>query len=735
MKKSKMRSRARLAAPFFLIWAALSPRPAFSAPERTAAESYRLGAAQQAAEDWRGASRYFMDAVRSNPVYADAWFALAECSYQLGEQENALSYLDTAEKYMGKDSRILNLRGMISIARERFDEARSLFESVLRDYPNDIDARFGLAELELFDGRITGAEAQYQEALRRQGTNRKALLSLAVVSVQLGKHDAARRYIRQALDSYSGESEVHYLSAVVRAAEGDLDGAERSARIAVEIDGNDDKSYDLLARILYEKGAYEEAVDICDFRIGRDRNLGGAWYLKGCAQRAAGNSAQAIDTWSAGLSVAPQDEVMRAALELEVRRTLPVEDGRRADWAAWHVAAAREYGRRYDAPGASEEYRRALKVDPSNAEARAAFAEILRLNGFHELYFEQLKFLQDGAGGSAENTRNSADGGGQSGGRGAGASGRSGDGGADGRTAARVRLDDTVEAYDSLLQDTLAKKWGAEPFYLDKTRWHLGIYDAAASSPASLHAGIGRIAAEFAADSFSGIAVTAVSARASSVSDYGEAYQSARSSGEDYFILLTAEEGLRGIELSAVMYSGRTGTQAAQFSFYAAGNDRFSSVFRQFRSAVLEKLPVRGKILDRDGKDILVDIGKSERIADGAVFDVVRKGAVSTAGVGTGLVYKESDTLGTLRIDRTGEEISQGTLSHRGFYDRVRTGDEVVLVSLPETGEENAAAIPAPAADAGGNPAVRAEERPKIDAEEFGAVRRPPFIDLIRSIY
>lgn len=162
------------------------------AEDKTAVQLFDAGVEAQANENWYIASQSYMEAIQLNPVYGDAWFHLAQCSYQLGEFDLVLIQLDEAEKYSKDDNSINNLRGMSFIAMGNFSGARKIFEKILEKTPNDVDARFGLAELDLFDGKISGAEKQYTEALKRQSENRKALLSLAIVSAQLGKIENAK---------------------------------------------------------------------------------------------------------------------------------------------------------------------------------------------------------------------------------------------------------------------------------------------------------------------------------------------------------------------------------------------------------------------------------------------------------------------------------------------------------------------------------------------------------------
>ena len=363
---------------------------------------------------------------------------------------------------------------MILLALGRTDEARQIFNEVLKKYPNDIDAHFGLAEIELYDGKFSGAENQYAEALKRQNTNRKALLSLALVCAETKRYAQSEKYLRQAMQYYSGEPEVHYLAAIIYTMKGDYKSAEKHARIAVEIRGGYEQAYELLAQIVYLQHRYSEVIDLCDFIIKRNRNASAAWYLKGTAQAKLGNINEAVATWNTGLSVNPQDELMRMMLELVAKNELDFDDKRRSEWASYHLNVARQYDSRYDKAGSTYEYQRALMLDPSNAEARLAYADILELNGMHELYLSQLKFVKENS--DAKLPRS---------------------------------LNDTIEAYDSLLNNTLAKRWKVDAFYLDKIRWNIAVFYTENTSTFN-HADSDRLTALACGDVFSGIAITSV---------------------------------------------------------------------------------------------------------------------------------------------------------------------------------------------------------------------------------
>lgn len=672
--------------------------PLFAVDSKNVLKLYNEAVALQKDENWYTASQYFIEVVNSNPAFSDAWFRLADCSYHLGEFDLAFQYLESAEKYENNKPEIKNLKGMILLALGRTEEARQIFNEILKTIPNDIDAHFGLAEIELYDGKFSGAENQYAEALKRQNTNRKALLSLALVCAETKRYAQSEKYLRQAMQFYSGEPEVHYLAAIIYTMKGEYTNAEKHARIAVEIRGAYEEAYELLAQIVYLQHRYNEVIDLCDFIIKRNRNASAAWYLKGTAQAKLDNIEDAVATWNTGLSINPQDELMRMMLELVAKNELDFDDKRRAEWAAYHINVARQYDSRYDKAGSTYEYQRALMLDPSNADARLAYADILELNGMHELYLSQLKFVKENSDKKLSQS-----------------------------------INDTIEAYDSLLNNTLAKRWKVDAFYLDKIRWNIAVFYTENNSTFN-HADSDRLTALACGDVFSGIAITSVKTQVTPVSGYGEAFKNARDNNFDYFIMVSLSEGQDDVSLSATMYSGRTGTETFSEKYYATGNNRFSTVLRRFRNSVLEKLTVRGKILQRNGKTVLIDLGRSENIVKDAEFKIVRKGCVKTADSGAGLFFRDDDVVGMLVVTDAGEEVSEATITSHGFYDRINEDDEIVLVSMPAQNTE-AGMDTVPNADEEGNPVVNNSVKgEELVAEIKKAVERPAIIDLLRRI-
>lgn len=691
---------------------------------RTAIELFADGQELQAHKQWFDAMDLYQEALSMNPQYGDAWYNMALCSYALGSYDLCVQYADNAAKYERNLSDIQNLKGMAMISLGKIDEAKNVFTAVLKKYPNNIDARFGLAELDLLDGRISVAEGRYLDALKRDSQNRKALLSLALVSSEMGKNEAAEQYVKQALSYYSGEAEVHYMASYLAAKNGDYKVAEQRARSAVQINGDLDKAYSLLAQILFAQKRYDEVIDICDFRIGRKRDCVGAWYLKGLSQQKLERYYDAIDTYQTGLSINPQDEVMRNALELLVGQVLTVEDPRRNSWAEYHSKKAAEFGRNFDGISERYEYQRALSVAPLNASIRQSFADMLERDGLYELYLQQLKFIKENAevldnGPVIQRDENSP---------------------SRKRSREQIKNDDAIENYESIMRNNISARWKIDPFYLDKTRWNIGIYYT--KKPVQLfHADLEEISALAARTAFSGVPSTAVDVETDPVASYGEAFRLARTQGRDYFVIMTAEETERTYSIDATIYSARTGTKTSEIHVYRTGNDCMAKSLQRFRAGILDILPIRGKVLQNVQGTLLLDLGKNDGISVDAEFNIIRKGGIETNDEGPGIKYNKKDLLGTVKVTACDEEISEGKYRKNGFYDTLNVGDEIILVKNKDGDKKdkdgNAATDARPAADADGKAATEAAaaaEKEAIKESLKPVSRENDLIHLIREI-
>jgi tetratricopeptide (TPR) repeat protein len=618
----------------------------------------------------------FMAAVAANPAYADAWIGLAESHYELGEYDRAIVYVTEAARFGPLTPALLNLHAFSLVGVGKITESRVLFDRVLQSLPNDRDARFGLALLDVRLGRSADARMRLTASLRSHPRDARALLTLALISKAEGREAESAAFLAEALRWTAGNPETSYAAAVLALENGNVIEAARLAQAAIEARPNHGPARSLLAALYWERGAWDQARAVLDAALRHNREDAQAWFLLGLVEAAAGRPAEAEQSLATLVAMRPDDELARIALENLVMDATPMEDARRNQYAAWRFERAAEFERGLLYERALGEYRRGLALDPYSVAGRRRYAELLRLSGLAAAYHAELAFLKDL--GKADRA-----------------------------------IDDALEIYGSLLQGGVSVDWRIDQFSILSRPYTLAVYSL---GPGGLpyHAGSDLVVARYLRDLFSANPRIAAARTTPRVSAFSDAYRMAREAGTDYFILLRTAETERDVLIKADLHVGRTGALVARLEVPRSGNDRIAGATARILFEVSSLLPLRGSIVERKADRALIDIGKAAGVAVDDAFLVIRNGRVSTKADAAGLDWAESDVVGRLVITRVDDEIAEGRLERVGFFDRVNPRD--VIVREPRPGQEP------------GRPAALA-------ATERGTMTWMSLFDKIRRLY
>ena len=615
------------------------------------AQLYQRGLEYQIEEDWYSAIEMYQSALKENRSYNLVYQGLAECFYALNEYDQALTSVVAARSFKNNDPDLQNLHGFILIGLNKPDEASALFKSVLKTYPNNPEARFGLAEIEILHGKLYTASDMYRQALARQGENRKALLSLALVSHTAGNSAQAEDYINRALEYHGDNYQVHYFAAYLSALKGDLETAEGRLHSAIQLKNDYDDAYALLASVFYAQKRYEDAVKISDVRIAKKRDRADAWYLKTLSLLKLNRNKDAMVAAKIGLSIDSEDEIMRALLEETAVANLDFEDKFRMELSKYHAERGLGFSRRNVSDKALYEYRRALKVYPYDVASREAYAQILLRLGYPERYLEQLLFIQS-------------------------------------IVKSNKHVNDAVESYGKNLLTSLQTKWKIDPLYLDKAHISIGLfYDM--ESVNVIHPEAEKITQIMTADLFSNNPRLKITAHSEAPATYTEAFKKSRTANDDYFGIVKLRENERDIHLILELYVSRTGAAAKTFNIYRSGNDRFSNSVRRLAKILESELPVVGKIVNRYQNEAVIDIGKHDSDFKDSKIAVIKKDKLVIRKDGIGVTYMPEDLLGYFEPSRSEEDLTEGYLKLSGYYDRMNKGDSVILLKEGDDQKES----------------------------------------------
>lgn len=592
------------------------------------------------AGEWYPAIETYLAAAAKNPSYGEVYVGLASCYYEIGEYDQALSYVKKAALFRKGDAALANLEGFIKVGLGDLSGARAAFDSVIAVLPNDLDARFGLSILDLAAGKKTEAKLRLEDSLRLSPQNARALLSLALIASDQGRTEESRALIERALRYHGSEPKTQYIAAELAASDGDLDRAAFHARKALDLKPGYSEAGRLLGSLSYRSGNYDQAIALMREAVARDRKDGLAWYTLGMAQRAAGKAADAVYSLKTAVSLRPDDEIARLALESAVVESTKAEDVSRASYADWHIARGRLFEERSFYDDAVFEYRRALHIYPYSKEARLLYAGILKARGYYGGYLSALKFLQDN--GKADQA-----------------------------------ILDAIEIYDSMLSDSVGRSWGLDEEALPKR--HYKIVFMYQSRPADeSHPDGEALVVAYLKDILASSGSVSVLPLADRAVSFIDAFQRSRDAGADYFALVSFRQTDRDIEISLDLRVARTGSRAVSFKAFRSGNDRLRYGASRIAVLLLSSLPPRGELVARSQDRVLFDLGRRDGISKDGRFVVVRRGALQVNPEGLGLSYAPSSVLGEVTAARLGDEVGEGTLKRSGFFDAVNVGDEIV---------------------------------------------------------
>jgi tetratricopeptide (TPR) repeat protein len=577
------------------------------------------------------AADLFRRALEENARYAPAEIGLAEALIWLGDYGGARRALDRAAalRYPGRE--LQTLRARLLVLRGEIDAAEEIYSAILAEEPYHADAIVASTILSLSDG---GGRVTYNRLVdleRRYPENLQLLVALIELSLRDGDQDAARRYLQPALRHHNDNAVVQPTAARISLAAGNPDEAIRFARNAVQLAPGYDAAWLLLAQATARVGRPREALTHYEQLIQLDPLDHRAWYARSILLAETGDTDDAVAGLSRALEIRPDYEIARIALEGIIEDATDLEDERRTHLARHYLSEGRVLQDRFLNRQAERMYRRGLQLDPFDPDLRIALAELYLDQGFRARYLQELEVL-----------------------RSLGYTGYS--------------IDDRIEAFRSLLTDSLAAEWEIDQFTARRPRTRVSLFvsqDRATIEPdAALYVGRYLSALLNTGQNIDVIDVdTQISARTTAIAR-------ARADDADWaiFIEVSLEETRIVADLEIV--ETNTAMSIAERVVPHSGLGRLDRTVRDLASIVSPLAPVRGSVVDRTHARALVTIGAVDGVS---VDDVV---ALTT----------RTGPIGEARVTRVDDLVSEIEYRPDG-PDLLGRGDSAVYLGPPQDEE------------------------------------------------
>jgi len=484
--------------------------------------------------------------------------------------------------------------------------------------------------------------SRLERALRLSPDQRKALLSLILIYEHLGEDEIAREYLDIARSVHRGRAEVHILAAEYFVRSGDYEEAALAARTAQAIAPMNRSATRIRAEIALLLESHLETATIAEELIAEDRQDARAWYLRAVAKQRMGEIEDAMTSIRTALRIAPDDETLRIWAEWLAMNEFALESDPRASLAGTRAVEAAALERSFRYERAMKTYRRALQLSPLDTSLRRRYAELFRKMGYGASYLQELRVLQSNG-------------------------------------ITDPEIERSIEVYENALSSSVAARWDIDQFTIDRDRTPISI------SMVSLEAypQSDQAVLDFIGRTIQGLETVDV-VHAAPVSSYSETFSAARTHGADYFLQLAVATTEDVLTIAADIHVGRTGVRVQRLSIVRSGPDHAAEATDAFAEALVGLLPVRGEIIDRRGRSVVIDLGSRHGIEVGDEFDVVTSAGLTVAPDELRYLYTPDHVVATIAITAVDDLVAEGTLTLGGVLDSVRTGDKVIAVTDEE---------------------------------------------------
>ena len=609
----------------------------FSEPN-TAIDLLNTALNEYSREHYYSAIEYYKTALQKNPVFVDALYGIAETYLKLSEYKTAEDYVSKARKLDKYSVTLKILEGRIFTALGKFKEANENFNAVLIQEPNNNEAKTAVAELYIAEGNILSAINIYNTIIKHSPEDRRSLLSLILVLDNQKQYSEAEEYVEKALRLFPEDSMVQYTAAVHFLLEGNFERVEPHTLNAVSLNQENTEAVLLLTRLYMESGRYGEAAEQLNRVLKDNRNQPLIWYILGEVYRLKGQNNDALRSYSIGLSLSPDDELVRIAFEDFIVNNTDPDNPVRRKYADYHLETGKGYEELNYFKKAKFEYRRALYIDPHSHKGWLLYANLLKTEGFKAKYLSILKEIA-----------------------------KNGNPGTD--------ITDEIEIYESILQDNVSTRWGVNQFEIEKPLFKIMLFGLHEDFSRKYY-NSGFYINRYLNNILKGNERIDVLNNVET-DNFSQAFNMARRNGTDYFIQLIPELSRDSFRVDVKVYLSSTGTLIKTFTVFRTGNRRVSSAMAITGSTIEDLIPLRGTIIQRNFDRVLLDIGSAENVEKGTVFYITKPQNRLTVDKNFNFRIDMENINGEITVDNVDDLVSEGTVKKYDFFDLIAPGDFV----------------------------------------------------------
>lgn len=315
------------------------------------------------------AMRMGEDVIKASPAHEETYAFLSLLAFQEGDLDGSINYLEQGLGVLPLSVALQKqLAGMYTRA-ERFSQAETLYQKLLRAAPDDFDLQRMLMRFYFESDQGEKARSMAESLVDKNPDSENYVLILAEVLSRLGDEEAQERILTDAIRTISPGYDLRLALAALYMRQGALDKAARITRETAEIDPANQKA--VMARraltdILVRQVKYDEAEAELEKIFEYSPNDMEAQVFMGRVALAKGDPLKAIGLFRQVLDEQPD--------------LLPVYG---------HLSQAHYING--DIELAKEALDKALKVDPNFEQARSALINLYLADDEYDRAMNELR--------------------------------------------------------------------------------------------------------------------------------------------------------------------------------------------------------------------------------------------------------------------------------------------------------------------------------------------------------
>jgi putative PEP-CTERM system TPR-repeat lipoprotein len=247
---------------------------------------------------------HFADASRLSKRLSSADTMLVLLNLRVRDFERAFAALKTMEQKAPGEPFVANLKGVALMEQGQRDQARALFDEVLKKNPAFLPAAVNLARMDLNDGKAEQARKRFEAVLEADKNHMQALLLLAGFEQRMGRQNEALALLERAASAHPTALEPRTRLVEILIRQGKLQAARARAEEAVTRNPTSTAALELLANVTLREGDKHSAVATFTRIVDLNPQSPAVHVARARAERAAGMPKEA-------------EHSLRKALELQ----------------------------------------------------------------------------------------------------------------------------------------------------------------------------------------------------------------------------------------------------------------------------------------------------------------------------------------------------------------------------------------------------------------------------------